>query len=466
MLTPDPLTPELEAKLKQALLDVFFKGASFRESDSKQQQDYLHDHVRGRYDTCRKWLIPWLQTVTDLPSTDVVEIGCGSGSTSAALALECRSVEAYDIQAQAVETARRRAEIMGLTNTRFHHFPPERLPAEVVSAHPPNSVGLVVCFAVLEHARHHERLDLLKMMWTMLKPGGLLVVGDTPNRLGYWDYHTTWLPFFDSLPHDLAIDYMARSPRSGHVTTIAEAKQKSKETAEEFLVRAGRGVSYHEFELALGDVGPLVAADGFDPEPLSYFGVPLETRVLYSYARHKGLDIHPAFLRTTIEVILRKPGGMDIFPQRPRDLDAIIRPFGQTTEWNIATGEGNQARLFVPTDLSDEMRVVPRAVSGSESWRVRLVARPRSLRAGNDCRISFRARADRPRSMTCTCKTSQPPWSNLGLHANVELTTEWQSITRTFRPNADCPSAVFAFELGGSDVAVEIADISIRQPDA
>jgi len=44
------------------------------------------------------------------------------------------------------------------------------------------------------------------------------------------------------------------------------------------------------------------------------------------------------------------------------------------------------------------------------------------------------------------------------------LTNDWQTITHIFRPKADCPDAVFAFELGGSDIGVEIADVEIRHP--
>jgi S-adenosylmethionine-dependent methyltransferase len=91
------------------------------------------------------------------------------------------------------------------------------------------------------------------------------------------------------------------------------------------LARWGRGVSYHEFELALGPLDDLVVGDGFDPEPMSYYGVSLETRLLYTYAVRKGLKVPPGFLRETLDVILRKPGGAPL-PRRKRDLDAIVRP--------------------------------------------------------------------------------------------------------------------------------------------
>jgi SAM-dependent methyltransferase len=67
---------------------------------------HLHDHVRGRFDICRRWFMPWLRRFLDLNLSDVVEIGCGTGSTTAALALAAREVDAYDIAGASVEAAR------------------------------------------------------------------------------------------------------------------------------------------------------------------------------------------------------------------------------------------------------------------------------------------------------------------------------------------------------------------------
>jgi S-adenosylmethionine-dependent methyltransferase len=327
MTSPDPLTPEREAKVREGLMATYFRGTWAERSDTEQAQKDIHDHVRGRYDLCRKWLLPWVEKLIDLKNTDVVEIGCGTGSTTAALAVEARSVDAYDIAGVSVEAAIRRIEAFGLRNTRLNQHAPERLLSAMSSAHPPNTVGMVLCFAVLEHAKHTERLDTIRHIWEMLAPGGILVIGDTPNRLSYWDHHTTWMPFYNSLPHELALDYADRSPRKHFVDHITASKLQGPAVAEEALARWGRGVSHHEFELVLGDLDPLVVGDGFDPEPLAYFGVTLETRMLYSYAKLKGLTVPPAFLRSSIEVILRKPGGKVAMRQRPRDLDKIVRPF-------------------------------------------------------------------------------------------------------------------------------------------
>jgi S-adenosylmethionine-dependent methyltransferase len=325
--------PAMAEIFRAALLKTYFKWSRIGDSNKETDLRHLHDHVRGRFDNCRQWFMPWLRRQLDLNGSRVVEIGCGTGSTTAALALDAMEVEAYDIAGDSVEAARRRLQIMGLTNVRFCEHAPELLLAKIREQHLPQTVDCFVLFAVLEHQLVSERLATLETCWDRLRPGGLLVVADTPNRLGWHDFHSSWLPFFDALPDDLALRYADRSPREDFRDAIAAARARSDIDAQVALARLGRGVSYHEFELALGDVEPLIVGDGFDPEPLSFFGVSLETRLLFTYVKHKRLRVAPAFVRNSIEIILKKPeAGAPDFPARRQplrsadELDAIIRP--------------------------------------------------------------------------------------------------------------------------------------------
>lgn len=325
--------PAMADTFRTALLESYFRGSRVGDSDKETDLRHLHDHVRGRFDTCRQWFMPWLRRHLDLNSSRVVEIGCGTGSTTAALALDAMEVEAYDIAGPSIEAARRRLQIMGLTNVRLREYGPELLLAKIREQHLPQTVDCFVLFAVLEHQLVSERLATFETCWDRLRPGGLLVVADTPNRLGWHDFHSSWLPFFDALPDDLALRYADRSPREDFRDEIAAARTRSDIDARLALARIGRGVSYHEFELALGDVEPFIVGDGFDPEPLGFFGVSLETRLLFTYVKQKRLRVAPAFVRDTIEIILKKPeaGSLDVpargQPLRSADeLDAIIRP--------------------------------------------------------------------------------------------------------------------------------------------
>jgi S-adenosylmethionine-dependent methyltransferase len=336
------LSFETQTQIRAALLDTYFKHCNVESASEAVLRD-LHDHTSGRFDVCRFWLIPWIKRYAEFGLINVLEVGCGTGSTTAALALEATHVDVYDIAGPSIEAARRRLQIMNLSNVSFHEHEPENILGEMQRLHPQNSVDCIVIFAVLEHQLYHERLATLKVCWNLLRPGGILVVGDTPNRLCFYDFHTSYLPFFNMLPAEVAIDYVSRSPRREICDAIKRASSDG--DARETLARLGTGVSYHEFELALGSVTDLIVGDGFDPEPLSYYGLSLETRLLYTYFRHKNFQIHPAFCRDTIDVILRKPDkNIPTAKTESRNLDAIVRPlslkasiFGRRTKSTAGT---------------------------------------------------------------------------------------------------------------------------------
>src|SRR5439155_7437846 len=113
-----------------------------------------------------------------------------------------------------------------------------------------------VYFASLEHMTHHERPQTLRSAWAMLKPGTLLCVADTPNRLWYYDDHTALTNFFHWLPDEIAMEYAARVPRPDFNRAFLPPEPPSAEK----LARWGRGVSYHDFELAIGSLAGLCVA--------------------------------------------------------------------------------------------------------------------------------------------------------------------------------------------------------------
>jgi hypothetical protein len=188
----------------------------------------------------------------------------------------------------------------------------------------PSSVDAVFLYAVLEHETYDERMETLKTAWELLRPGGVLIVADTPNRLTYTDHHTAWLPFYHMLPSDVAMAYADRSPRASFPVSINQALAVSRANAEEVLTRWGRGVSFHDFELALGNLNELVVGDGFDEEVRALKPPSFEERLLYAYLKHKNLAVPPAFVRDSIDVILQKPGG-ERREARARDLADLMK---------------------------------------------------------------------------------------------------------------------------------------------
>ena len=108
----------------------------------------------------------------------------------------------------------------------------------------------IILYATLEHLTMEERLVTLKNSKNILNDGGFLITIEAPNRLWYFDSHTSELPFFQWLPDDLAYKYSRYSPKESFSSNYLDPNY---DDLIGFL-RRGRGVSYHEFELVFGDL--------------------------------------------------------------------------------------------------------------------------------------------------------------------------------------------------------------------
>lgn len=126
----------------------------------------------------------FLECVGDPRARTFCEVGCGSGVTSAALAQIGARITLVDLSGKALSFARGQMKRLGL-------------PAEAVRQN-----GLRMGFrdgafdvvwngGVIEHFTDEGKIGLLREMWRITKPGGLLVLmvpnaTDWPFRLGKW----------------------------------------------------------------------------------------------------------------------------------------------------------------------------------------------------------------------------------------------------------------------------------------
>jgi S-adenosylmethionine-dependent methyltransferase len=215
-------------------------GAAHLESVEGRRD--LDGHWRRRLARDRRELVPWLDAARPLFGTRILEIGCGTGCSSVALAEQGALVTAVDVDAGSIDLARARCELHGL-DVEFVVANASEVAAKLGDEH----FDQVIFAASLEHMTHRERLDAMSDAWRMLAPGSLWCITDTPNRLWFFDDHTSRLPFYMWLPDDLAFAYAHFSPRTGFRDVYDDWDEES---ALHFL-RRGRGVSYHEFDLAL-----------------------------------------------------------------------------------------------------------------------------------------------------------------------------------------------------------------------
>lgn len=128
----------------------------------------------------------------DFNGARVLVLGSYLGTEAIAYALCNSKVTSIDLDNDVLELSRMLARRHGVdintlcidaTNTPFED----------------NAFDYVSCSQVIEHLPPKNQPDLLKEIWRVTKPGGLIWI-DTPNQHSYKDRHDTGLPFIHWLP--------------------------------------------------------------------------------------------------------------------------------------------------------------------------------------------------------------------------------------------------------------------------
>lgn len=245
-IQPDP---QGLASIEQAIRTHYHQDwrSEANYSPEKYQED-LRAHLNERLENDRRLIVPWLNKAKSLRGQRILEIGCGTGSSTVALAEQGAHVTGIDIDQGALKVAEERAAVYGV-EADFHSINANQL----LNTFGTGTFDSIIFFASLEHMTLTERLLSLRDAWQMLPQGGLLVIIETPNRLWFFDSHTARLPFFHWLPDKLAFRYSQFSPRENFRELY---RQYTPESAEHFL-RRGRGMSFHELEIAIKPVKEL-----------------------------------------------------------------------------------------------------------------------------------------------------------------------------------------------------------------
>jgi 2-polyprenyl-3-methyl-5-hydroxy-6-metoxy-1,4-benzoquinol methylase len=137
-----------------------------------------------------------------LKDMKVLDLGCGMGGLSVALAREGALVQPYDYNPAYCDITRLRGKRYGLdfqpVNGGGEHLP-----------FPNGQFDLIVCMDVLEHVQRPE--ELLSEVQRCLKPGGLLYI-TAINRFAFNDPHYH-VRFVNWLPRALATPFLKLTGR-------------------------------------------------------------------------------------------------------------------------------------------------------------------------------------------------------------------------------------------------------------
>ena len=239
------ISKENKDLLTNKIKETYIPTISENISDEKLLSE-IEEHVESRILIDRIRVIPWLSKNINLQNLEILEIGCGTGSSSITLAEQGANVLGVDIHKESLEIAKLRSKVYDL-NIEF-------LECSSVDIHKlGKEFDAIILYATLEHLTIEERLLTLERCKEILNKGGYIITIEAPNRLWYFDSHTSELPFFQWLPDNLAYRYSKFSPKESFSSNYLDSRY---DYLTNFL-RRGRGVSYHEFELVFQDLSKL-----------------------------------------------------------------------------------------------------------------------------------------------------------------------------------------------------------------
>lgn len=247
--------------------------------------------------------LPWLLGLgRDLSKLNVLELGCGRGLKAVPWSRLVGRYLGVDLDNGLIDFARRAASRTGRRNLDFVAAnaadvvrTPHRFGIE-------GQIGMVVLYAVVEHLTPSERKFVLGLCREVVQDGGMVVLAETPNRLIPHDGHSTWLPFFQTLPPEIALEYIRRSPRP-------EAARL--QGGEEALYRFGQAASYHEFDLWMADAEgrlPAIISDAWTHWPSFDEPPHRDELALADYFAANGGCAAPAFARYWMDIVFDGAG--------------------------------------------------------------------------------------------------------------------------------------------------------------
>tara|TARA_R110002049_G_scaffold275301_1_gene453325 strand:+ start:6387 stop:7346 length:960 start_codon:yes stop_codon:yes gene_type:complete len=235
----------LRGSLEKNYLD---RGDTKSKLSKEEYNSAINGQLFERLHYNRNRIAPWLNSIKSLNGAKILEIGCGTGISTLALAEQGVNVTGIDVDEGALNVAKDRMKIAGLDADLYLMNADE-----IKDNFKTKKFDFIIYYAVLEHMTIKERLSSLKQAWDMLPEGGFLSVIETPNRLWYYDSHTAAMPFYDWLPDELAFFYSKFSERKSFNDSYRELNDDHMIN----FLRWGRGASFHEFELAIAPLNKL-----------------------------------------------------------------------------------------------------------------------------------------------------------------------------------------------------------------
>ncbi len=131
-------------------------------------------------------------------------------------------------------------------------------------------------------------------------------------------------------------------------------------------------------------------------------------------------------------------------------------------KWQLLVREGNVANLEFPLDDPEIVRIDISKAETTTLWHIQLNQPHLSVKKNHRYAVDFRARAEKPRRISFAVARAHGTWENLGLYKDAKLIPEWTPFHADFTATTDDDNARIHFDVGGSDVSVELTAVTLR----
>lgn len=289
---------------REYMLKEYYDGHRREFVQSADFEHDLNEHTFRRTERFHNHLVPWLRSVYDLDGKVALEVGSGTGASTIAFAPYLKHVHCFEIGEKSIRAAEFRMNHFGISSVQQHRqlFNPD---CRLVKNG--EKVDIVLLVAALEHMTFEEVETVLTCAYASLNTGGVILIAETPNRLCPFDYHTSWLPFYQWLPEPVKERYSDFSTRNHFASDMRYVRESNPSTLRDRLIRWGSGVSYHEFEIIFGkDIHSKIIADGWEDEVRALAPVFWDDEILLDMFKHFEIAANKAFARSWLYFIIQK----------------------------------------------------------------------------------------------------------------------------------------------------------------
>jgi hypothetical protein len=147
------------------------------------------------------------------------------------------------------------------------------------------------------------------------------------------------------------------------------------------------------------------------------------------------------------------------YPDNPRNYFVVEQP--SKVQWTLSVDGNSSAAHLVFKDGGYPVRVEITRGEVGQFWHIHMDEPSLTLQRDVKYSLSFRVKADAKKRFAYSVGQTNSPWKSLGLYEEIDATPQWQTIETDFVSPAYEPDARIHFDVGGSAISIEFADVRL-----